>query len=342
MNQYNNIYGSQTIPLSQIAKANEYESTLNTNIGANLKKQRDDQLQAALMSIIGGSLQNTQFFDRDGQAGALSQIYDNLTTGGSEQAIDDAAFDALKGGLSKGSSAAGQSGFTLSGIGAEGNYLLPAAGAFGLYDLFDNKHSGARSLAQGAASGAALGSYFGVPGTVIGGLLGAATGGIKKAFQGPSKTDKEQARFKKLYNDKSIDGFYDHDQIDALNTQIYDQFGVDGRGFVTLQDGRRIRVNNRFNKSRDENDLQGWDLVDRAAPYELYGKTFQDLPYEIRAEVMQGAIDRGLVREHHGTIDINRDEALDLAVNQAIADYKIKKAEEEQNKNKKRVVDDEL
>lgn len=66
--------------------------------------------------------------------------------------------------------------FSLSGIGSAGNYLLPAAGALGAYDVISNDVSPLRGAAEGAASGAAIGSGFGgvgaIPGAIIGGALG--------------------------------------------------------------------------------------------------------------------------------------------------------------------------
>ena len=70
------------------------------------------------------------------------------------------------------------SGFSMSNIGAAGNYLLPAVGALGAYDLFANGRTGARGIGQGAASGAMLGSYVGMPwlGAGLGAVAGLAGG----------------------------------------------------------------------------------------------------------------------------------------------------------------------
>lgn len=77
-----------------------------------------------------------------------------------------------------GGSAVVPSGFSLGNIGAAGNYILPAAGALGAYDLFANGRTGARGIGQGAASGAMLGSYVGMPwlGAGIGAVAGLAGG----------------------------------------------------------------------------------------------------------------------------------------------------------------------
>jgi len=55
--------------------------------------------------------------------------------------------------------AAGAGAFDMAGIGSAGNALLPLAGAYGAYDLFqDRKDLGTgKGYLQGAASGAALG-----------------------------------------------------------------------------------------------------------------------------------------------------------------------------------------
>jgi hypothetical protein len=71
--------------------------------------------------------------------------------------------------------------------------------------------------------------------------------------------------------------------------------------------------------------------VDRAAPYELFGADFGKLSQKKQAEILQSAIDRKLVREHHGTIDINADDVLRNAFSTAYQEYL---AEQEKNKKK--------
>lgn len=80
--------------------------------------------------------------------------------------------------------------FSLSGIGAGGNVILPAAGALGAYNLLTNDVSPARGALQGAASGAAIGSYAGPPGAVVGGVAGGLIG-LGKSLFGQHETTKE-------------------------------------------------------------------------------------------------------------------------------------------------------
>jgi hypothetical protein len=95
------------------------------------------------------------------------------------------------------------SGFSLSGIGAAGNYILPAAGAYGAYDLFNRENGAGRGALQGAASGAAIGSYFGMP--LVGAGIGGAIGLAESFFDNPSTKELEKERWGNLADAGVVD-----------------------------------------------------------------------------------------------------------------------------------------
>lgn len=102
----------------------------------------------------------------------------DFLNGGSAAPAATEVGSAANGGImmSDGTIAGGSGPFSLSGIGGAGNYILPAAGAIGMYDVLKNDRGPVRGTLQGAASGAAIGSAFPVVGTAIGAGVGGAIG----------------------------------------------------------------------------------------------------------------------------------------------------------------------
>lgn len=170
-----------------------------------------------------------------------------------------------------------ESGFSLSGIGSAGNYILPAAGAYGLYDLYSNRPENighGSGYLQGAASGAALGSYFGPVGAVAGagaGILANALG-----IGGKSRTKVEEER-----------------------RQALAEQGIN----VPFSDVKEWEANEAFKNSRQESDLKGGDIENAASFYGITG--YKDADQAKKEAIAQEAINRGLIREHHGTIDLS-------------------------------------
>lgn len=85
--------------------------------------------------------------------------------------------------------------FDLGGVGSAGNVLLPAAGAYGAYDLMKRDVGPGRGALQGAASGAAIGSYFGPMGAGIGAGVGGLLGLGKSFFDNPSVREQVKDRW---------------------------------------------------------------------------------------------------------------------------------------------------
>lgn len=153
------------------------------------------------------------------------------------------------------------------------SYIIPAAGAYGLYDVWKNKGGTTGGAVQGAISGAAIGGSFGgPPGAAIGGLLG----GAASLFGGKSRTKIEE------------------DRRDEL-----------AKAGINVPQGRAWENNAAFADSRNEADLRGSDIADSATLYGLFGSKWGNLDQGKKAAIADQALKSGLVREHHGTIDIN-------------------------------------
>ncbi len=161
------------------------------------------------------------------------------------------------------------------GLGSNAALGLAGAGAFGLYDLFSNKRGGVRGPLQGAASGAAIGSTLPGIGTLVGAGVGGLLGLGQSIFGGKSKTKVEQ------------------DRRDALREQ-----GID------LGDTKGWELNEAFKQSRNEADLTGKDITQAATLYGIFGDKWKNSTEESRIKVADEALKRGLIREHHGTIDL--------------------------------------
>ena len=97
------------------------------------------------------------------------------------------------------------SGFSLGGIGTAGNYILPAAGALGAYNLLTTDNGPARGALQGALSGAAIGSGLAGVGAVPGALIGGALGLAESFFDNPSTKELEKKRWGNLAESGVVD-----------------------------------------------------------------------------------------------------------------------------------------
>lgn len=164
-------------------------------------------------------------------------------------------------------------------------YAMPAgaAGAYGLSRMEKLRYGGAKGALGEGASGAAAGyAIAGAPGAIVGGTIGA----IRGYFHGPSRTKKEQK---------------DRQKLAAMGIKV-DNAGV-----------KEWENNAKFKESRNESDLTGNDIKNSASLYLRYGKDYSNLSNSQRAAIAQAALDRGLVREHLGRIDIAYDDDFDKA-----------------------------
>ena len=86
-------------------------------------------------------------------------------------------------------------------------------------------------------------------------------------------------------------------------------------------------VNNKFATSRNVNDLTGKDIWGYSAFFDKYGNDWLGkFSPQQREAIANRALQRGAVREHHGTIDINWTPELDAEVSGITGSVKVPKA----------------
>lgn len=162
-----------------------------------------------------------------------------------------------------------------------------AAGAYGLYNLAQNrKRIGTGSgFLQAGASGAGIGATIGsvVPGigTVIGAGVGGGLGLLANAFGigHQSRTKGEE----------------------HLRSSLADQ-GIN----VENADTKEWENNQAFHDSRKESDLTGGDIKNAAQFYSNYAPLGYDKASdEVKSQIGDEALKRGLIREEKGQIDVN-------------------------------------
>ncbi|HPC91679.1 MAG TPA: hypothetical protein PLJ74_05440 [Myxococcota bacterium] len=192
-------------------------------------------------------------------------------------------------------------GFSFSGVGSAGNYLLPMAGAMGAYDLFKNERRGGRGIAQGAASGAAMGSYFGVPGAVIGGVLGGGIG-LANNMSDKDRYKEEGRRVKKLL-EAGVTGW---DQLAAGAPEL--TRGRSKDELVAIEEAKIAAGkygNPTFARSRDVKDLNPEDIWGYSAFGEKYGNDWLGKYSEgQRKDIAKAYLDAGAVSEGRGQISL--------------------------------------
>jgi len=171
--------------------------------------------------------------------------------------------------------------FDVSGIGSAGNVIAPAAGLAGAYDLFANRPQNVGTgsgYLQGAASGAAIGSYFGLPGAGIGAGLGLLANAF--GIGGESRTKGEE-KARAALAERGI--------------------------MVPNSDVKEWENNETFRQSRKESDLTGKDIMHAASLYGIGG--YDKLDAAKQELIASEALKQGLVREHHGQVDIGMNDA---------------------------------
>lgn len=209
--------------------------------------------------------------------------------------------------------------------GALTSYVLPGAAALiGGYQGIKGIQQGnaARGGLGGAASGAGIGFMAGGPlgagiGAGIGGLIG-----LGGSLMNQHKTEVEQKRLKKLA-DSGISTF------DSGQPKHYVSRGQSIRPDLASDfvgnDSSGTFVNNKFSNSRNESDLTGKDIMGYAAFSEKFGNDWKNFSEPQREAVANAALAKGLVREHHGTIDVTFDPAFTFEARQLISKNKNKK-----------------
>lgn len=169
------------------------------------------------------------------------------------------------------------------------SYLPGAIGAYGAYDLLKRDDvSPGRGALQGAASGAGIGYTFGGPaGAGIGAGIGGAAGLIKSLFGGGSRTNIEEDRIKKLA-----------------------QMGISLPMPAPRDTAAELASNPDFYNTRKEEFLRPVDITGYASFYEKV-PGYQNLSQAQKEDIAKKALDLKIVREHHGTVDINPSKEFD-------------------------------
>lgn len=171
--------------------------------------------------------------------------------------------------------------FDLSGIGSAGNAILPAAGLAGAYDLYANRPQNigtGKGYLEGGLAGAGIGSFFGPVGAGVGAGLGLLANAFGIGHESRTKGE-EKARA-------------------ALAEQ-----GIN----VPNADIKEWENNQKFAQSRNEADLTGKDIMHAASLYGMSG--YAGLDPSKQEAIANEALKQGLVREHHGQIDIGMNDA---------------------------------
>lgn len=184
--------------------------------------------------------------------------------------------------------------FDLSGIGSAGNVILPAAGAYGAYDVLTGDYGTGRNALQGAASGAAMGSYFGPQGALIGGGIGLGAGLIKGMFDHESTRDLAKKHTSQLL-DKSDDPAY-QSYVSGMREQFNSAPPDPSKPFHGGQYG-----------SWDEYKKAGLDAADLTGVYgnlNVYGPKWASLTEDQRRAITQKNIDSGLYTSKKGEVEI--------------------------------------
>ena len=146
------------------------------SVKKEVKRQAGNYAEQQVASQTGGAVVDSTITVAPGQAMPAGYTAVGTAEGGGTLAAPSSV---------AGQGAATASPFALSGIGSAGNAILPAAGAYGAYDMIKNKdhRKGGRGLAQGTASGAAIGSYFGPQGAAIGAGIGLGASGSYNTYR---------------------------------------------------------------------------------------------------------------------------------------------------------------
>lgn len=225
-----------------------------------------------------------------GAAGASAQGLAGAAAEGS--LMGPAAPTIANGGLVGPAAPAAPGMFSLGGIGSAGNYILPAVGALGAYNLATEDVSAGRGILQGAASGAAIGSGFGgvgaIPGAIIGGGLGLA-----KSLFGQHKSTRQEAA------DKTSDLL---EQSDNPNYQAY----VSGmrKQYESAPTGKAYAGKYDTWNEYEKAGLEAADLTGVYGNIKTYGEEWANLTEPQRQAITQANIESGLYKSKKGDVEI--------------------------------------
>lgn len=186
---------------------------------------------------------------------------------------------------------AGGGAFSLGGIGAAGNAILPLAGAVGAYDVLTSRRGGWGGAAEGAASGAAMGSYFGLPGAGI----GAAIGGLVGYFDKHKTTKQYEAERWKDTNSK-FDKDPNQPFVQHLASVAHPE-GDTGQAWTPEVAAKALQDPIAMWGTQGMLNTFGPDYFNKMTEFQRYAAT-------------KAAIDNGLLKADHGDIIVTDPEKL--------------------------------
>jgi hypothetical protein len=255
--------------------------------------------QAALASgVYPGSLVGQAFTQAGTQAaaqGAAQAGTQAAAQGAAQGAAQAGTQGAAQAGASTASSAASAAGTALGVLGA-------AKGGYDLYRGIAGKQGARSTTMSGMSTGMAIGGLVGGPaGAAIGAAIGAAVGAGAGALRPPPKTQVEDKRWRALARRGFDVPQWVKQGIDIKDSGFRQDLAPDFVGY----DEQGAWVNNKFAKSRKESDLTEQDISQYAVMPETFGSLWVDSDDQSKFQVANLARENNLLREHHGTLDIN-------------------------------------
>ena len=196
--------------------------------------------------------------------------------------------------------AGGEGLFSLSGIGAEGNAILPIGGALLGYDALTHDRGHFGTAAEGAASGAMIGSYFGMPwaGAGIGGLIGLG----KSFFEHESTRDVAKKHTGQLMSQGQNDPVWQQ-YVSGMRQQF-------NAGPPDPEHPYGDTKGNKF-KTWDEYKQHGLDAANLTGVYgnlNTYGPDWAHYTPEQQQQITQANINSGLYDSKKGEVVINNED----------------------------------
>lgn len=233
------------------------------------------------------------------QAALSDAIYGAGTTAGGEAAASSLAGHSIGGEL-----AASSAGYS----------AIPGLIGAGLaLDVLANKKHGASGALEGALAGGGIGWTFGGPvGAAIGAPIGAGIGYFGN-FGDEDKYLTEYNRAQAL-RDQGVNWMFN--TIAPTSGRSKDELVEEAtRNVASGKYG-----NPEFERTRDEKLLRPEDIMGNAVFGERFGADwFEKFTDSQRRQIAQAAINQGLVREHHGTIDVEFGGDFDAQIQRILA-----------------------
>lgn len=214
-----------------------------------------------------------------------------------------------------------------------GSIMGPIVGTLGMVNMlrapsYENREGYVSNITKGAANGAAIGSYWGPVGTGLGAIAGGVVGGLKTVFGSKSATEMEDERWGNLvkggidpfgyggkpnFGNKGSDRLYQEMKSRGVSDDFIGEITLPARTYTVAgrqvtEPERKVQVNMPFLRTADEKYLTPADAEKYAVWFEAFGKDWWTvLTPEDRAAIITSAVKNDVLREHHGTLDVESD-----------------------------------